>query len=442
MSVSGKPAMDGWIRWVVLAGLAALVALAPLPYGSVPALAKASIAASIGLLAVLAFGLAGKEPVPAHSRLAIAAVLACIAYLVIQVLPLGAIAPGLTAISAHGLDLQALAISLVPGETALLAILAASYVLLYLLIVRTQADDERAQGLLDVMLIVGCVYALIGIAGINATTTLFGAEKPDYVGYATGPFVNRNSFATYLALASTLALTRALAPFLRRAGDPLRLGSVIIGVAAFLLLATALLATGSRMGLASAGLGWLVLIAFWATRTGRGLRAGGWLLLLFGALGIAWLFADAALERVSTIGSGVADRTALYAQVLDLIAMRPLTGFGGGAFQQAFQLVHALPVDPDLLWSRAHSTYLTLWVELGLIFGTLPVLVVFGMGWRLFRAMPQLDDRQWALAAPALGALVIAATHSLFDFSLEVPANAIALIVLLAIGRRAIARPA
>jgi O-antigen ligase len=110
-----------------------------------------------------------------------------------------------------------------------------------------------------------------------------------------------------------------------------------------------------------------------------------------------------------------------------------LTGFGGGSFEVVFPSVHQLPVAIDRVWDKAHNTYLTLWVELGLLAGTVMLVLLGLLAWRLLRALRRTPAR-WLPLSTALGALMVAASHSLVDFSLEIQAVAFWFVALLAIG--------
>lgn len=116
-----------------------------------------------------------------------------------------------------------------------------------------------------------------------------------------------------------------------------------------------------------------------------------------------------------------------------MILTRPWIGFGGGSFEAAFTLFHLPSLNPEVRWDHAHSTYLTLWAEYGLIIGSLPLFAIGFVGWkawqRVGRALPRAE-----LAAAALGSIVVAGIHSLVDFSLEVHAVALLFVAVLALG--------
>ena len=79
---------------------------------------------------------------------------------------------------------------------------------------------------------------------------------------------------------------------------------------------------------------------------------------------------------------------------------------------------------------QAHSTYLALWAEFGFLFGSLPLLIVLAAAIRL------LASRLSGLCLAAIGVIVVAAVHSIVDFSLEIEAVAFIFVavVFLAIG--------
>jgi O-antigen ligase len=122
-------------------------------------------------------------------------------------------------------------------------------------------------------------------------------------------------------------------------------------------------------------------------------------------------------------------RVAVYWQCLRLWWRFPLTGTGLGTFRQAFPLVQ--PAEPPGTWTHAHNDVLELLTTGGVV--ALP-LVGWGL-WHLARHLRRVfhlgrrsEDRAAGLAA--LGALAAALVHSLVDFSLTVPANALTLAIV------------
>ena len=123
----------------------------------------------------------------------------------------------------------------------------------------------------------------------------------------------------------------------------------------------------------------------------------------------------------------------MYRQIIEMIAARPWFGYGGGSFELAYPLYHQLPVSPDLLWDRAHNSYLALIVELGIPAGG---AILLALALAFLRAASRIARArsEWAARAATLGALVVGGTHSLVDFSLEMQANALIFLMLVGLG--------
>ena len=108
-------------------------------------------------------------------------------------------------------------------------------------------------------------------------------------------------------------------------------------------------------------------------------------------------------------------------------------GIGGGAFPEVYPIFHAAPVSSEVVWDRAHSTYLALWAELGILGGTLPLLLFGLLGWRSARAYAK-EEHKWGPGLAAVACLVVAGLHSSVDFSLEIQANAFYLLAFAGLG--------
>ena len=120
-----------------------------------------------------------------------------------------------------------------------------------------------------------------------------------------------------------------------------------------------------------------------------------------------------------------------------MIWQRPLTGFGYDAFAPAFEMYRDEPFVSQSYADLAHNTYLALWSEHGLVFGSLPMLLTV---WAAVMIVQRLrkGDGDMAVNSAALGGITLAALHSLADFSLEIPANVYCFLLLVGL---AMARP-
>lgn len=328
-------------------------------------------------------------------------------------------------------------ISMAPGATLWMLLRMLTYGMLFFLVLQATRNRERFRLFLDAMLAIGALHAAAALIMLRMGDTYLGYEKWAYLGSATGTFVNRNSFATFMALNCCLGVAQLMRALLDRRNEDYRQDyywlRLALTTSAVMIIMAALVASQSRMGTLATGIGAATTLFCALLATSRRKRtfitAAG--LALAGCIAIIWLYGAQLLNRMMEVDQSWATREALYRQVIELIGQRPWTGFGGGSFEIVFPMVHAPPVATGLVWDKAHNTYLTLWSELGLVAGTLPVLLLAVIGWKLRTALRH-DRRLWLPAAIGLGCLVAVAVHALVDFSMEIQAVALWLVAILA----------
>ncbi len=419
---------QGRLTRQVIAGVLVLVILvAPVPVGSNRPVFWLAWAALLALmLGVQALAMAWRRDAALRAtgfRAEFVMFALLLAALVLQALPFG-----LTLPLPSGAPLST--ISLAPAAVPAALIRWLGYGALFALMVEVAANRARARRMAHILFFGICAHALFGLVALNMLGDFAPwGEKTAHLGAATGVFANRNSFATFLGFGLALGAALVLRP--ARAGVPaLGRGFMILGLG---VIGLALLATQSRMGLVSGMAG--VAVVIWLS-VPRPIAPARWMGLA--AIAIA-LIVTAAYVGQDTLGrmvfaaQALDTRLALYQQVIGMILARPWTGYGIDAFAPAYELFHQPPVSADLAWDHAHSSYLHLWAELGLIAGSLPVLMGVAPVLRL-RAHLRDQGQDRALPIAALAALWVGAIHSLVDFSLEIPANAMMLIALVALG--------
>lgn len=314
--------------------------------------------------------------------------------------------------------------SLSPSATRLATLRVCSYGLLFWLIYETASQSKNRKKMawgLFAGIVLHATWAMVALKLLN-DTSLWG-EKTAYLGSATGTFVNRNSLATFLGmglvLGFSLTLDRGLHPHHR---SDLNADTALawMGLA---IIAIAIISTQSRMGVAASAIGVLVVVISQKNSVSLTLGAASTLL-------IAMVFASGLAQRSLTIREDANGRIELWAQAFELVKLRPFTGYGLDAFAPAFSLIHSPPLASDVIWEYAHNSYLTLWVECGVILGSIPPLILISIGIRLIRS-PLVRA---PLPVAALAGLALNATHSLVDFSLEIQANVFFMLAILALG--------
>ena len=432
----GQPAGGGVNRTqhrlngVLAVALVIIVALAPLPLGSNRPVFWMAWTLSIAVLGLI-YG-AGVLWASGTVRVTLASfgpetalMLALLAFQLFQLAPLGGwlpLAPAATA-------------SLDPGSTQLTLLVTAGFMLFFFLFAQVSSNRRRARRILVALFVVVVAYAILGLVSLTQwNDTLLGFEKQYYHGVATASFVNRNSYATFLASGLAIgapmlvsAVVNEGASFVRRLMVPLL---VLVGMA---FIAAALFATDSRMG-TFVGVTGAVLGLLGGALTFRGSTLGKVLVVLAvaaSAVALSLIFGVGLIERL-VFQRGDPDREALWAEAWAAIQERPWLGYGAGSFEATFPVFQRPPLDGGNIWSHAHSTYLALWYEHGLVFGTLPMLAIALLLGRCVVALR--DPSSTMLSLATLGVGFVFAVHSLVDFSAEIYADALLLVAMLALG--------
>ncbi len=424
--------------------LVAIVAIAPILLGSNRPFfwgLWATVTGAIALFYCAALLVRGESLRVPLGRLWLPALLllALLVFLGVQMLPMAT-----TFMTATGDAVASATLSLAPGATWSTLLQFATYGLFFFLMLQVAANRSRARRIGVALFIIVVAHALYGLfALVLLDDSLLFFSKWAYAGFATGGFVNRNSFATFLAFGLVLGVLLASRE-LKSGAAAGRSNAAMVLAGGILILAT-LVATGSRMGL-FAGLVGAALAALMAGAKGE--RAGRTRGLLFAAVPVAaaivvlLLYGAGTFDRLGSIETDANVRGDLYQQVIGMIAARPWLGYGGGAFEVAYPLAHQLPVSPDLVWDRAHSTYLSLWTEMGLVAGSIPLLLLAWIGVDALRLYLSRRSGDWTAPAAAVAVSVVAAVHSTVDFSLEMQANVFLFLAILAVGvARNAARP-
>lgn len=367
---------------------------------------------------------------------------------VLQCLPIGWLVPNWIASLPAVVppDAYPASLSLMPSASLFGALRLASYLLFVALVLEVATRSDRIE-LLARILFYGIaahgVWALVALNLLN--DFVFWGEKRDYLGAATGTFVNRNSFATFqgfgIILGIALLMAPKMGPKLRRSRPEGFLGPENLmrmwNWGLVLAMVLALLATQSRLGTAATAVGAMLTFTLMRIKSGEhvvraGLRAGAIIL----ALGVVAtiMVGTGLMDRMLYVELEGASRLEIYRQALGMLADRAVTGFGLDTFAMAFQLYRADPLMQQGMFDLAHNSYITNWVEMGVIVGSLP-LVALAMALRAVIGNLRLSDsRAAAVPAASLGVLVLGAIHSLGDFSLEIPANVFAFLFLLGLG--------
>ena len=302
-----------------------------------------------------------------------------------------------------------------------LALLVADAIILFLAaqVFRTSEDWKNF-----VWFLMGFGF-LVAIFGILQHLTfngkLYWFREMRFGGIPFGPYVNRNHFAGFVELVIPVALV------------PLALGKVrkerwyVAGIFALVPIG-ALLLSASRGGIVSfaAELALLTLMMVLRRTAGRHAVAGGVVLLLAFLL-VSWLGVRQVLDRFSSLQSlevTVGKRASMRRDTWRIFVDHPWTGTGLGTLQTVFPAYETL-YDGRVV-NHTHNDYLEGLAETG-IAGAL--CWIWFLGVLFFVSLRQIlaADKSFAAALHLSGLVACSGllVHSLVDFNLHIPANAL-----------------
>ena len=268
----------------------------------------------------------------------------------------------------------------------------------------------------------GFVVAIFGILQhLTFNGKLYWFREMRYGGIPFGPYVNRNHFAGFAELVIPIALV------------PLVLGKVrrerwfAVGLLALFPLG-ALFLSSSRGGIISfaAELAVLVLLVILRRAGGKHVLAGA-VVLLFAFMLVSWLGARQILERFSSMQSlevTSGKRASMRLDTWRIFRDHPWTGTGLGTLQIVFPAYETL-YDAKIV-NHAHNDYLEALAETGISGAACCVWFVGALFFHSLRRL-LLKDKSFSAALHLSG--LVACTgflvHSLVDFNLHIPGNAL-----------------
>jgi len=464
-SASSKPTASAPHRsqlpaWFVTL-LVTTLAWGTFAFGSVYPWAYVPLLVSCALLGV--FGLIIGRQSSAISRNAafVAALGAIVVATLLQLLPLppavlGAVSPA-TDPFARATDLTAPGLwrplSIYPVATIRSLLMLAAFLVFFVGLLKAFSRHSAMQ-VGKTLVVLGVVLAVVGIvqkatlgADVWAGMKIYGFWRPRYnLVTPFGPFVNKNHFAGWMAMAIPLTLgimgsVLASARYVRADARSQMLWFSTREGGQFLLLGfSALLMTAAAfMTLSRSGIGALLLtvplvgIVATAGHASRRLRVAitsVLVLLLLG--GAVWAGTSATLSRLAEGSETLGFRLAIWRDALTIFRDFPITGTGLNTFGAA-TLVYQT-ANRHMHFQEAHNEYLQLLAEGGLLLAIPIVVAMAGLVRGIVRRFRSPGDPEvYWLRVGAVGGLLAIALQSLLEFSLQMPGNAALFVVLLAI---------
>ena len=302
-----------------------------------------------------------------------------------------------------------------------------AYGLIFLVATDLFRNEREVRALCLTLSILGFALAFLGsLQEFTSPDKLYWVRTPRQGGPIFGPYVNRNHYAGVMELLFPFAALGSL-----KAG-PSASKRVLLGFAALLMIATVFLC-GSRGGFICVMLESVLLgvMLFWRSRHVGLVLALTFVFILTAAFG-TWLGSDRLLGRLGDLRSD-AGRLQIAKDSIGMLEQHPLTGWGLGTFPIVYPKFRTFPT--DFFVNEAHNDFVQLLVEtgvLGFATGIGLLVVVYVRGFRKIRGTLFGSWRSVAVGASLIGVTGLA-VHGLFDFNLQIPANALLFYVLCAV---------
>jgi O-antigen ligase len=255
---------------------------------------------------------------------------------------------------------------------------------------------------------------------------IYWVREMRFGGIPFGPYVNRNHFAAFAELLIPISLVSLLLGKVRRE----RL--FVVGLFAVLQIG-ALFLSASRGGIVSFGAELVVLAVWmvWRRSGGKQLLAAAAVLVVVVLL-VSWLGVGQILQRFSAMQSlemTSGKRASMRADTWRIFLDHPIVGTGLGTLQTVFPPYESL-YDGKIV-NHSHNDFLEALAETGMVGGLccgwFLVLLATDGGRRALSARRSFASTlQFSALLGCVGFLV----HSLADFNLHIPSNALLFFVM------------
>jgi len=296
------------------------------------------------------------------------------------------------------------------------------YIVLLVLLPQAYSRMSHWRGLLWFLMSLGFFVSVFGILQhLTFNGKLYWFRVMRYGGYPFGPYVNRNHFAGFAEILIPVALV------------PLVLGKVrrerlfLVGLFAAVPI-VALLLSASRGGIVSFAVQMLILFSLLLVRRlqSRYMLVGG-VVVLCAILAVSWIGVQEVLQRFSsyqTLDVSMDKRASMRHDTWRIFLDHPVLGTGLGTIQMVFPPYESL-YDAKIV-NHTHNDYLEALAETG-VPGALCCLWFLAI--LFIESVKGLKDLGGSFgAALNLSGLVGCCgllVHSLVDFNLHIPANAL-----------------
>lgn len=326
------------------------------------------------------------------------------------------------------------------------------YNLAFFIIINHYRSREQIKQVFHVIVGMGCflsVFALVQKITWNGNLYwIYPVTISSNIDYIWGPYINHNHFAGYLELAIPLAFALLLYKIskVHLHSNPFSLNKILDATSkkksynlvvlslAVLLMSGALFASLSRGGIMSFSIAILVFGLITSTR--RSIKKKRWIigLVIFSIFSTMVIIGGNKIEsRFEEISEeGKIKRVDIWMDSVELIADFPVLGTGLGTFNKIYPKYQSK--NQNLFFEHAENDYIETLADSGVIGLLIVIGLLFAFFLTAFKAWKRRHDKYVVLmVASGISSCMAIAIHSLTDFNLRIPANALTLTVIAAL---------
>jgi len=330
-----------------------------------------------------------------------------------------------------------------------------SYIFVFFIIVNNIKTRRQIEHLLIAIIIIGAIISLFGIIQRVAHEKIYWLAQLTKAGYTFGTYVNKDHFAGYMEMVTLLAIGLLMT---RRSFDSdkiIRTSSwhgrfhkwaykesqwaktILIGFL-IIIMVSALFLSLSRGGIISFLLSIIIFVDLLLLTKRSKRRTSRILIPLFStsAIFLIWLGIDPIIARLSTLFTpykAILPRANLWKDSLQIFRDFPIFGSGLGTYQFIFPKYKNVIKD-GRFYMHAHNDYIEYLSDIGIVgsflfFGMIIFFLIKCLKLWQKRRYPYVIGLGLGISAGVISILL----HSIVDFNLHVPANALLFFIILAL---------
>jgi putative inorganic carbon (HCO3(-)) transporter len=350
---------------------------------------------------------------------------------------------------AIGVKRETMTLSIDPAASQAFLLKSLAYTGAFVLVLALVNSRSRVVVLARVLVYAAVVHSIYAVLMHLAEVSEehFGTVI-NHGGQASGTYVNRNHFAGYLEMMLSVGIGLLIAGLSDRRSDTWKkffshliewiLSPKMVLRLSLCILVIALTTTHSRMGNTAFFAALLIAGVIGILLSRHATRNTVILLVSLVAIDLfivgSWFGVEKLAKRIeqTTVGD-VREREEPAAHTLPMIKDYPVFGAGPGSFYATFPRYR--PEKIVNFFDFAHNDYAQFAAETGLVgLGLMGLLVVMTLGVAVAAQWQRRDPLMRGMSFASIMGVIAILIHSWVDFNLQIPANAVFFVVLLALG--------